>query len=89
MEELFKRFIVAAEVPVDSNDNTVFYNSMVEGQWFVDDSVWSESNLTKYRLEMIINAPTLNPVNVRLGYCWYHATGFLLLDPAITLTKIS
>lgn len=84
--DMFRRFMISATVKnADGYDRT--YWSTLHGRW-VDDSVseWvNDSDLTQRCLELPLDLPNSEPVDVRIYFCWYSMSGYVYIDPAIEL----
>ena len=82
--ELYRQFFLSATVGGKT------YYSSVHGRWADDSaSTWvNDSNLTQRVLEMPIDIPTTQPVDVRVYFSWYSSGGFVYLDPAIELVTV-
>jgi len=88
-EDLADKTQVEIEVP-DADGRAKVYRSNLCGVWNDDaDSVWNnDSDLTQYVLEIPVDIETTDAVQFRIFYNYYSASGFLYIDPAVTLTAI-
>ena len=56
--------------------------------WYEDDSTWSDSGVVPYRISVPIDVSlTTEPIEVKLCYNLYHATGYTYIDPQATITE--
>jgi len=87
LDELARKFIVTATA--DESGNPRVYTSSTDGQWKDDPgSEWvNDTGLTQKVLEIPLDISALTAVDVRVGFGWYSATGFVYIDPALELEK--
>ena len=85
--DMFRRLIVSATVKREDGDVTYF--STLHGRWADDsESLWTnDDNLTQKCLELPLDLPNSEPVDVRIYFAWYSSSGFVYIDPAVTLEQ--
>ena len=85
---MFRRLIVSATVKREDGDVTYF--STLHGRWADDsESLWTnDDNLTQKCLELPLDLPNSEPVDVRIYFAWYSGSGFVYIDPAVTLAAL-
>jgi len=85
--DMFRRLIVSATVKSDTGDKTWF--STLHGRWTDDpETLWvNDDNLTQKCLEMPLDLPNSEPVDVRIYFSWYSGSGFVYIDPAVSLEQ--
>ena len=83
--QLARRVVVQATVPrPDGSEATLL--SSASGRWSPDASAWiGESGLTPFLLEMPLEVPAACTVDVKIHFRWYSASGYLYVDPGITI----
>ena len=81
--ELYRHLVVSAET-----GGRIRYSTL-HGRWADDSaSVWrNDSELTQLVLEMPLDIPDVQPVDVRVYFSWYAAAGFVYLDPDVELVE--
>ena len=89
LDGLSSKFVVTATV--DEGGAPRAYSSASDGRWADEpDAVWvNDSELVQKVLEMPLDIPADATVDVRLHYGWYSATGFVYVDPAMTLEPLA
>jgi hypothetical protein len=72
------------------NGSYSYKYSNAEGIWTDDSaSTWNgDSGLTQYKCRIPIDVQTLDPIDVKMGFNWYGASGYLYLDPLPQLVDI-
>ena len=85
MTELARRVVVQATVPTGTGSyETVF--SSTRGRWTEDQETWTgESGLTPLLLEMPLDIRAVCTVDVKIHFGWYSASGYLYIDPGMTI----
>lgn len=84
------KFIVEATVDEDHVPRSYF--SSTDGQWLDDSSAeWNnDDGLAQLKLSLPIHVEhSSDPVDVRIHFGWYSTTGFIYVDPEITITPVS
>lgn len=87
--ELSRRLLFSATVRGADGHDIVYWSSL-HGRW-IDDSAseWiNDENLTQKCLEIPLDLVENNPVDVRIYFCWFSASGFIYVDPALELEPV-
>ncbi len=83
--DIYQRLILSATVQTEDGEKN--YISSVHGSWADDsESTWvNDESLTQKCLEMPLDLPNSEAVDIRIYFSWYAASGFVYIDPDITL----
>ena len=83
--QIARRVVVQATVPRPDGSEEMLFSS-ASGRWSEDASTWiGESGLSPFLLEMPIEVPAACTVDVKIHFRWYSASGYLYIDPGITI----
>ena len=87
LSELAQRVLVQVSVPQGGGCSETLFSS-TSGRWSPDDSTWiGESGLSPFRLEMPLDIPTSCEVDVKILLRWYSASGYLYVDPGMSIIQ--
>lgn len=76
--------IVRVPKVIDNEKNTIAYTTFIStpDDWYEDNSEWSDDGCEAKKIMVPIEVSSTSlPIEVKLSYNWYHATGVVYLDP--------
>ena len=90
LSELNRRLLVQVSVPRANGTHDVYFSS-TSGRWVEDtDAEWvNDSELEQRKLVMPLNITESGALDVKVHYQLYSASGYVYLDPAISLTPVT
>ena len=90
LSELNRRLLVQVTVPRANGTQEVYFSS-TSGRWEDDSSAeWvNDSEMVQRKLVMPLNITEAGALDVKIHYQLYSASGYVYLDPAITLTPVA
>ena len=89
LSELNRRLLVQVSVPRANGTQEVYFSS-TSGRWVDDSSAeWiNDSEMEQRKLVMPLNITEAGALDVKIHYQLYSASGYVYLEPAITLTPV-
>ncbi len=90
LSELNRRLLVQVSVPRANGTQDVYFSS-TSGHWEDDSSSeWvNDSKLEQRKLVMPLNITEAGALDVKIHYQLYSASGYVYIDPSITLTPVA